>query len=106
MPSAKIRKQRKALRRAVELRRDVTKQRTIMAILGIVCAIAVVTYFSALFAGLIANNPFEQVICIIVAIFVGLISVKATQSNRRYENYLHECGLTKEEVKSFMKENS
>ena len=104
MLPAKPKKQRKALRYAAKLKKDVTKQRTIMAILGIACAIGIVAYFASLFAGLIDSSPLEQVICIVIAIFVGLFSVKATQSNRRYESYLRECGLTNEEVKSFMKE--
>ena len=104
MLPAKPQKQRKALRYAAKLKRDVTKQRTIMAMLGIACAIGIVAYFASLFAGLIDSSPLEQVICIVIAIFVGLFSVKATQSNRRYESYLRESGLTTEEVKSFMKE--
>ena len=104
MPPAKFKKQRKALRYAAKLKKDVTKQRTIMAILGIACAVGIIVYFASLFAGLIDSSPLEQVVCIVIAIFVGLFSVKATQSNRRYESYLRECGLTNEEVKSFMKE--
>ena len=100
MPPAKPKKQRKALRYAAKLKKDVT----IMAILGIACAVGIIVYFASLFAGLIDSSPLEQVICIVIAIFVGLFSVKATQSNRRYESYLRECGLTNEEVKSFMKE--
>ena len=87
MLPAKPKKQRKALRYAAKLKRD-----------------GIVAYFASLFAGLIDSSPLEQVICIVIAIFVGLFSVKATQSNRRYESYLRESGLTNEEVKSFMKE--
>ena len=106
MPCANSKRKRKLLRRAVELKKEVIKRRVIMVVLGIACAVAIIAYFIALFAGLIANNPFEQVICIVVAIIVGLFSVKATQSNRRYEDFLREYGLTKSEVNSFMRNES
>lgn len=98
-------RKRKLLRQAAELKRDVTKRRMIMALLAVVCAGGIVVYFSAVFSGLLSTNPFEQAICLVVAIVVGLFSVKATQSNRRYEDYLREFGLTKDEVKAFMKES-
>ena len=106
MPCANSKRKRKLLRRAVELKKEVIKRRVIMVVLGIACAVAIIAYFIALFAGLIANNPFEQVICIVVAIIVGLFSVKATQSNRRYEDFLREYDLTKSEVNSFMRNES
>ena len=105
MSSSESKRKRKLLRRAAELKREVTKHRMVMALLAVVCAGGVIVYFTALFKGLISNNPFEQVICIVIAIFVGLLSVKATQSNRRFEAYLRETGLTKDEVRAFMKES-
>lgn len=96
---------RKLLRRAVELKKESTKSYRIMGVLAVLCLIAIVIYFVLIFKGVIANNPAEQVICIIVAIGIGTLSVRATRNSRRYEDYLREFNLTKAEVKEFMRES-
>lgn len=94
---------RKLLRQAAELKKEASKSYRIMGVLAVICLIAIVVYFVLLFKGVIASNPLEQVICIIIAIGIGTLSVRATRNSRRYEDYLREVNLTKAEVKDFIR---
>ncbi len=91
---------RKQLRHAMRLKAQVKKQRLVMAALAVVCAIALVVYFRALFSGLFEESPFSSAIVLVIAIIVGTFSVKATRARRLYEDYLREKGLTNEDVKA------
>ncbi len=90
----------KQLRHAMRLKAQVRKQRLIMVALAFACAIALVAYFLALFAGAFQESPFSSAVVLVVAIIVGTFSVKATRARCLYEDYLREHGLSKEDVKA------
>ena len=94
-------KERKALRQALKFKAEVKKSRRIMVLLGFLCAIALVIYFMALMRGVFQDSPFSSAVILVIAIIVGTFSIKATKARRRYEDYLVERNITKEDVKEY-----
>ena len=100
--SGEARKRRLA-RQAIKLRQTAQRDLTIMIALACVCFGAIAAYTFALKAGIIEDEPLAQGIVLVVAIVIGVFSLRHSKNRRKFLDFLDECGLTKEDVREQMR---
>lgn len=99
MATVNEKKRRKALRSAANIKRQVLKSRRNFLAVVAVCTVAVIVYTVCMVTNTIQTNWLFQSLAFFVAIAVGMMSIKHTQTSNRYKQYLRENSLTDKEVK-------
>ena len=99
MATAAEKKKRKIAKSAIPLRTEARKARNQFFLAMAITIIALLIYFAATLMGLIADNPFVSSLVIVVAVIVGMFSIKSSRAKSRYRQYFDQNNLTDDEVK-------
>ena len=82
------------MRQAIELKREASKDFTLMLVLA---------YSFAVRFGVIEDQPLAQGVALIAAIIIGGVSLRHSKKRRKFLDFIDEYGITKEEVSQQMK---
>lgn len=99
MASSAEKKKRKIAKSAIPLRAEARKARNQFFLAMAITIVALLVYFVATLMGIIADNPFVSSLVIIVAVVVGMFSIKSSRAKSRYRQYLDQNNLTDDEVR-------
>ncbi len=91
------------MRQAIELKREASKDFTLMLVLACVFFAAIAAYSFAVRFGVIEDQPLAQGVALIAAIIIGGVSLRHSKKRREFLDFIDEYGITKEEVSQQMR---
>lgn len=103
MSGSGVVRRKKHMRQAIELKREASKDFTLMLVLACVFFAAIAGYSFAVRFGVIEDQPLAQGVALIAAIIIGGVSLRHSKKRRKFLDFIDEYGITKEEVSQQMK---